>query len=423
MAESNPSDSLCAICDQPGINACAGCHSIRYCSKLCQKTDWPLHKLLCKTYADFSDTSRPPDIYNLATYPPEIYHLYRRAIYFPESGDRPRFIWMHYHGPDAEGRVIVDMHYVNPELEDLQSVNELIENMVLHRNLNRCISIGARAWPLAKEDVSHAGKENQSLLKIDKELSQWIHGPFIAMGLNGPFTLDGEPKKGPWHEQVYDLEPIDLRHIVDRMRGEYFRSGMEFKIYEEGCQEKVKGVRIESVGDRNICCRPAYTSVDAVKSLCSEETDLVTPLADKIGVPLVLRKLPHSLAWRGRHVLGSPCATNHAPGVLDIQKQLDYLRSLPPLPDNQVRDMWEEIDKVSGNVGSYVAVRKDGQLLEPMFMQGLEIYGKVKIREAILGPNKSGMWVKDILAEVSKEEWLEFWETFKDKDPTKYHVF
>jgi hypothetical protein len=134
MAEPNSLDSLCAMCDKQGIHACSGCHSIRYCSKLCQKTDWTLQKLLCKTYADFSDAFRPP----------KIIKLYKRAIYFPELGERPRFIWVRYHGPDAAGRVIVDMHYVNPDFEDLRPVNELSKNMVLHRQLGRCISIAGR---------------------------------------------------------------------------------------------------------------------------------------------------------------------------------------------------------------------------------------------------------------------------------------
>jgi hypothetical protein len=404
MAGQSQADNLCAMCDQPGVNACSGCHSIRYCSPLCQETDWPLHKLICKTYKDFSDTSRPPTFFN----------VYKRAIYFSEFGDRPRFVWMRYHGPDAQGRVIVDMSCISPNCRDLQHVNELTENMVLRRQLNRCISIAGRAWPLASENMDHAGKENKSLLKIDKELSQWIHGPFIAMGCNGPFLPNGTPNKVPWHDQVYDLEPIDLRHIIDRMRGEYWRSGREFKIYEDGSEEKVQGVRLNCLGDINICRQLPYRPVDVAKSLCSEETDLIAPLADKLGVPLVLRKVPHTLAWRGRHDHGVPCALNQRPGLLDPQKQFDNLRN-KLLNEPDMESLWANLDKVSANVGSYVVVRKDGQPLENTFVQGLEIYARIKIRTAISYPNKSGDWTKDILAEVSKADWLEFYEGFKSR--------
>jgi len=53
------SDSLCAMCPNGGTMTCGSCHSIRYCSKMCQKTDWAVHELLCKTYKGFNDTTRP----------------------------------------------------------------------------------------------------------------------------------------------------------------------------------------------------------------------------------------------------------------------------------------------------------------------------------------------------------------------------
>ena len=85
----NDNDSLCAMCPLPATKICAGCHSIRYCSKRCQKTDWLLHKLLCKTFQDFSDATRPKE--NGA--------LYKRAIMFSEKEDCPRWFWMHVTGP------------------------------------------------------------------------------------------------------------------------------------------------------------------------------------------------------------------------------------------------------------------------------------------------------------------------------------
>ena len=35
----------------PGRYACGGCHFIRYCSKACQKADWPKHKSMCRLSA------------------------------------------------------------------------------------------------------------------------------------------------------------------------------------------------------------------------------------------------------------------------------------------------------------------------------------------------------------------------------------
>ncbi|KAL3446069.1 hypothetical protein BJX65DRAFT_309309 [Aspergillus insuetus] len=49
-----------------------------YCSTVCQRKDFPAHKLLCKQF----DTHG-------ARHSPE----YRRAILFPEKQDKPRLIW------------------------------------------------------------------------------------------------------------------------------------------------------------------------------------------------------------------------------------------------------------------------------------------------------------------------------------------
>jgi tetratricopeptide (TPR) repeat protein len=38
----------CQICDKPGKYKCASCNAVRYCSKECQKADWPAHKKICK---------------------------------------------------------------------------------------------------------------------------------------------------------------------------------------------------------------------------------------------------------------------------------------------------------------------------------------------------------------------------------------
>lgn len=74
--------SLCAMCRLPGTLACGGWKSIKYSSATCQKGDWPVHKLICKTFQDF-----------LTTRPTSEHHS---AIYFPADEDTPRFVWLKY---------------------------------------------------------------------------------------------------------------------------------------------------------------------------------------------------------------------------------------------------------------------------------------------------------------------------------------
>ena len=43
-----PFVATCAVCGKPSTQRCARCKSVHYCSKACQRTAWPKHKLTCK---------------------------------------------------------------------------------------------------------------------------------------------------------------------------------------------------------------------------------------------------------------------------------------------------------------------------------------------------------------------------------------
>ena len=38
----------CYVCGKSPAKECTGCHLIAYCTKDCQRTDWPFHKYSCK---------------------------------------------------------------------------------------------------------------------------------------------------------------------------------------------------------------------------------------------------------------------------------------------------------------------------------------------------------------------------------------
>ncbi|KAF2159592.1 hypothetical protein M409DRAFT_29912 [Zasmidium cellare ATCC 36951] len=84
MAATN---DFCGTCFGKATQECAGCHSIRYCSRECQKVNWPQHKHLCKTFADFATPPGP----NL-----------RRIIILPQDSKNPRFAWLKTFSSDTE---------------------------------------------------------------------------------------------------------------------------------------------------------------------------------------------------------------------------------------------------------------------------------------------------------------------------------
>jgi hypothetical protein len=70
---------LCVMCNKVGVQACAGCHNIRYCSQACQKLDWPRHKLLCKSWKTYQHRHVPGSV---------------RGIWFGCNNAAPRFVWI-----------------------------------------------------------------------------------------------------------------------------------------------------------------------------------------------------------------------------------------------------------------------------------------------------------------------------------------
>ncbi|KAH8674471.1 hypothetical protein BGZ60DRAFT_404089 [Tricladium varicosporioides] len=71
--------STCIICNSSNAKSCSSCHSISYCSLECQKSDWPLHKTICKTFTTLP--SRPSPSHKL-------------AILFPVDSKDPQLIWI-----------------------------------------------------------------------------------------------------------------------------------------------------------------------------------------------------------------------------------------------------------------------------------------------------------------------------------------
>ncbi|KAF7198526.1 Protein CBFA2T1 [Pseudocercospora fuligena] len=79
MATPQDTPMTCPCCGDEATKTCSGCRDIRYCSAACQKSDWKIHKHLCKSLGQFPERPRKD---------------MRRAIYFPPDGDKPVFTWL-----------------------------------------------------------------------------------------------------------------------------------------------------------------------------------------------------------------------------------------------------------------------------------------------------------------------------------------
>ncbi|EAT89587.1 MYND-type zinc finger protein samB [Parastagonospora nodorum] len=406
MADPKSTEELCAMCNNMGVHACSGCHSIRYCSKLCQKTDWSLHKLLCKSFKNFSNDQRPQ---------PHGKYIYRRAIHFPEHGDTPQFVWMRHFGPNESNRTVVDSSSLHADCADLKPLMKFGLNFLLRRPLTGWVIIAGRPCGLNKDGMVKAGHANKSMLKVDEEMSDWAGGALIAYGNDGANWPTGTAG-GAWQDQVYDLGPVHLRHVIDNLRDEHDKTGREFELCTKGSKDKVKGVRINCIGDEIMCCRNAMEPVDVARSLCTEQSDINSDMADRIGVPIIIRKIPHALCWRGRNIAVRNSGAVVPGGVNTVMMVLDLKSQVELFPENlEISWMVQRFEATSGQLGSCVVVRKDGKPLEPIFMEALEVYTRLKVKNA-KNENEDEDWEKVLFADVSEEDWEGF---FKDFDPDK----
>ena len=88
-------EKLCTMCDEPSKLHCTGCSQVKYCPKICQQSDWPFHKLLCKASRRFSGPTRPPGGYNIFGGSASFF----RAILFPHDKQKPEWVWVGSNGP------------------------------------------------------------------------------------------------------------------------------------------------------------------------------------------------------------------------------------------------------------------------------------------------------------------------------------
>ncbi|KAJ8680544.1 hypothetical protein QAD02_016331 [Eretmocerus hayati] len=194
MADANLKS--CVLCDKSGARACSKCHSINYCSKACQLSDWNIHKQLCSTFATFDNSSRPSD-------------QHTRAILFPVEDTKPQLVWVPWKWEDDDG---IKWHCTDTssflkldKKHPCQSRSVVHYNPILQRALDDQIIITYRDEFLYDGSKVNMSIANASCGKSSKDL-HW-RGPVIAYG-----------KKGQSDIFCRDLGMEDFRHIIDFLR-------------------------------------------------------------------------------------------------------------------------------------------------------------------------------------------------------------
>ncbi|KAF2135812.1 uncharacterized protein K452DRAFT_238674, partial [Aplosporella prunicola CBS 121167] len=184
--------NICAMCNEPAMAVCTRCCSIKYCSKNCQKVDWPIHKPLCCAFSTFGVDKRPSEDHVI-------------ALLFPQDKTKPQLIWLHCPWQrDIEDNPTRQL----PEYKELIGENDLIGvsslqfDTLLDREIYDTISV------LYRENfLADGSKFNESIshLKPAGVGHHWC-GPVIAYVGRGS---DDHPRA------MRDVNLGDYRHVVD----------------------------------------------------------------------------------------------------------------------------------------------------------------------------------------------------------------
>ncbi|KAH7091648.1 hypothetical protein FB567DRAFT_490698 [Paraphoma chrysanthemicola] len=385
MATSNGSN-LCAMCMKEGGKACSGCHDMRYCSADCQKSDWPVHKLVCKPLKGFSDSDRPQ----------EEGMEYRRALYFPENESRPRFIWIRVF-LDTDGFPTYDHRTLPVETQGVQNITTVTCNFMLGRELDRQIGVVGFFIQVNEDENLPIGLPNKSMAIIDPELEHCNNGPII---------IQAAQHSSNWRDGACDIGPIEFRHFVDALRYRHFCGRPWRRVGPASEEDHVQGIIMNCEGDKLVS--PDFptdlSTAMLARSMCDQPTDVTIGIADRVGIPLVIKKVPHSLAWRDREtVTGTPNLHNPTAALL-FCADLDLTR-YTDAPMEEVNRKAAEVSKL----GTFIVVRKDGEALHPILFQKLMVYIREKITKLTRDERSSSSRHEIVLASASKED-FESWD-------------
>lgn len=187
----------CTICNASDAKLCSSCHSISYCSKECQKADWPLHKTICK---------------GLTTLLPRPSPSHKLAFLFPVDSKEPKLIWINCeHQIDEDDGIawekadvcsILETENVDSKYGTSAEYKPITRNPLRGINLNHTLKVICRDAFLIDGSTPNICVRQTTRGKMKHN---WC-GPIVAMRQPG---TNVDPR---FYE---DITAADLRVVVD----------------------------------------------------------------------------------------------------------------------------------------------------------------------------------------------------------------
>ena len=385
---------LCIVCNKPNAQFCNRCKGTTYCSKACQRHDWPIHKLLCATFSNFDSSVRPSND-----------HI--RAVFFPVDDRNPKFIWLH-----CEWRGYGDNKYQHPYVYSLLGPNAIPSdgpvqyNPVLKRNLPDTVYVCSRDTFLID-----GSKSNNSVASIIATRPGQYHdwrGPIITYGKKG-LGLDQQICK--------DLDMTDFRHIADFFRWYKYEHS---SATQQTDSIKISGVRINCLGDQKMLNKPQFEAVEVPSTDAIFSEHDTSDIAERIGLPIWTRRCSPDPRWvtqQGNKTFGGESPFNNQDATF-LHLCCDPNSSFDPLMGTSSWG-WASM-QWQNSVGSTIVVRQDKKPLSPLHVEALCKYCRYEIRP-LLGHSQGEyspeepMSKNAVLAMISRPTFVIHWYKLLDE--------
>ncbi|KAI0425312.1 hypothetical protein F5Y09DRAFT_352356 [Xylaria sp. FL1042] len=397
--ESSELSDICLICGKPNALRCGGCKDVRYCSKSCQRADFPIHKLLCARFSDFDMTKRPTK-------------EHMRAILFPVDEKKPKLVWV-----ECKWDGNFQSRNTKPFLDGDNGMSTAIDyNPILGRRVSNVVYVVYR-----DSFLFDGSAPNNSIATITATKSEPHHdwrGPMIAYAMVG---MDFESAT-----ECRDIDLNDFRHVSD-----YFISyGTRFSPTPSTLNSiKIKGVKINCTGEQEILKKPHFEEieVDACDIILADHD--TSDIARFIGLPIMTKRCSPDPRWANIDRTG---AYNNQDATFlhlccDPKAKRDEARGV--LGWGWAPERWQS------KVGSVIVVRRDQKPLSRWHVEALCRYCRLQVGKYMahsIGEFSDEPMSKDmVLSMICRPTFSVFWSTFTEEkwknrdssdDPTSPYV-
>ena len=240
------------------------------------------------------------------------------------------------------------------------------------------------------------------------EYHDW-RGPIVAYAKRGP-SFDPPACK--------DFDMVDFRHVTDYFLS-YGNIAPEAEAKAEAGVERVKGVRINCLGDVKMLNRPHFEAVELPSTDPIFTTHATSDIADRIGLPILTRRCPLDPKWANSQdaMFEKESPTDNQDAT--FLHQCCDPRATSDLSLGSLGWGWCSI-QWQNNVGSAIAVRKDRKPLHPIHMEALAGYCRNEV-QPLMGHSLGEYYPEepigkdDVLKIICRPMFVIYWSKFLEE--------